>query len=131
LTGSAHEAQLTAAVARAMRAPAVDLAGRTSLGAMGALLSRARLLVTNDTGISHLAAALRVPSVVVFTASDPARWAPLDARLHRRVAVHPIECRPCGHKLCPVGHPCSLGIEPRQVLAAVEGLLGEERAHAA
>lgn len=85
LTGTADEAPIAALVERAMRWPALNLAGRTGLGAMAAMLSRARLLVTNDTGVSHLAAALRVPSVVIFLASDPRRWAPLDRRLHRVV----------------------------------------------
>jgi ADP-heptose:LPS heptosyltransferase len=47
------------------------------------LLSRARLLVCNDTGVSHLAAALRVPSIVISTGQNPARWAPINAALHR------------------------------------------------
>src|SRR5690606_6854777 len=64
LTGTADESPTTAAVARWMSTPAIDLAGRTSLGAMAALLQGARLVVCNDTGISHLAAALGVPSVV-------------------------------------------------------------------
>ena len=85
LTGGAAEVDLTAAIARRMSAPALDLAGRTSLGALAALLQDARLLVCNDTGVSHLAAALRTPSVVVFSASDPARWAPLDRRRHHVV----------------------------------------------
>lgn len=105
LSGTEAEAPVTAEVAGAMRAPALDLAGRTSLGALGALVENARLLVTNDTGVSHIAAALGVPSVVVFTASDPRRWAPLDGALHRSVTA-------------PV-------IRPELVLAEVERLLGE------
>ena len=105
LSGVEAEAPITAEVADAMSAPAVDLAGRTSLGGLGALLEHARLLVTNDTGVSHMAAALRVPSVVVFTASDPRRWAPLDGALHRVVTA-------------PV-------IRPEQVVAEVDRLLGE------
>ncbi len=86
LTGSAAEQPLTAAVAGHMRAPVLDLAGRTGLGALAALLQGARLLICNDTGVSHLAAALRTPSVVIFLASDQARWAPLDRTRHRVVA---------------------------------------------
>ncbi len=85
LTGTESERKLTASVARLMKAKAIDLAGQTGLGALAALLSNARLLVCNDTGVSHLAAALRVPSVVVFTSTDPARWAPLDGDRHRAV----------------------------------------------
>ncbi len=86
LTGAREESDLVAAVAAAMRARAVNLAGRTSLGALALLLKHARLLICNDTGVSHLAAALAVPSVVLFTGSDPQRWAPLNQRIHRVVA---------------------------------------------
>jgi ADP-heptose:LPS heptosyltransferase len=87
LTGSAGERGLTRRVAKAMRRPSIDLAGRTTIGALAVLLSNARLLVCNDTGISHIAAALHIPSVVVFTNSDPGRWAPLNISLHRAVAA--------------------------------------------
>jgi ADP-heptose:LPS heptosyltransferase len=87
LTGSRDEQPLTQAVAAAMKAPVLDLAGRTSLGALAALLYGSRLLVCNDTGVSHLAAALRVPSVVVFhLLSECEGWPPLDHVLHRVVA---------------------------------------------
>ncbi|HZW21138.1 glycosyltransferase family 9 protein [Noviherbaspirillum sp.] len=83
LTGSAKEADLTAAVAEHMRNPARDTASPLSIGAMAALMSRARLLVCNDTGVSHIAAGLRLPSVVVFSKADMQRWAPLDQERHR------------------------------------------------
>jgi ADP-heptose:LPS heptosyltransferase len=88
LTGTQGERPLTEAVARAATAPVHDLTGATSLGALGALVAGARLVVSNDTGVAHVAAALRAPSVVVVTASDPERWAPLDRELHR-VVVRP------------------------------------------
>jgi ADP-heptose:LPS heptosyltransferase len=105
LTGSRDETELTRAVTAAMRANSLDLAGRTSLGAVAALLRGARLLVCNDTGVSHLAAALRVPSVVVLPQrSEPESWPPLDHVRHR-VA--------CG----------VTGVEPARVLAEAEDLL--------
>jgi ADP-heptose:LPS heptosyltransferase len=86
LTGSAGEADLTRAVAGAMSAPALDLAGRTSLGALAALLADARLLVCNNTGVSHLGAAVGGPSVILFhEESERARWAQLDTERHRAV----------------------------------------------
>ncbi len=91
LTGSAGEAPVTAAVASAMSAPALDLAGRTGLGPLALLLRGARLLVTNDTGVSHLAAATRTPSVVVFLAAEPGRWAPLDRARHRAVVSRRLQ----------------------------------------
>jgi ADP-heptose:LPS heptosyltransferase len=87
VTGEPAEAELTASVARAIPG-AVDLGGETSLDAMAAVVQRATLVVTNDTGVSHLADALRVPSVVVFANDDGTRrrrWAPLDATLHQPV----------------------------------------------
>ena len=83
LTGSASEAALTAEVARHMSTPARDTAVPLSIGAMAALMSRARLLLCNDTGVSHMAAGLRLRSVVIFSKADMQRWAPLDQQHHK------------------------------------------------
>jgi ADP-heptose:LPS heptosyltransferase len=112
LTGTAAEAGLTRAVAAAVPGDCLDLAGRTSLAGVAALLSGARLLVSNDTAVSHLAAALRVPSVVVSTGDNPARWAPADGRLHR------VLCDPAG-------------VRPGEVLAEADDLLGRPPPRAA
>jgi ADP-heptose:LPS heptosyltransferase len=82
-TGSANEVDLAQAVAERMRTPARIAAGPISIGAMAALMAGARLLVCNDTGVSHIAAGLRLPSVVVFSKADIRRWAPADSILHR------------------------------------------------
>lgn len=83
LTGTAGEAPLTAAVAGWMRTAALDAAAPISIGAMAALMSRSRLLISNDTGVSHIAAGLRLNSVVIFSKADIQRWAPLDKQRHR------------------------------------------------
>ncbi|MFL5679425.1 MAG: glycosyltransferase family 9 protein [Chloroflexota bacterium] len=108
LTGTEHERDVTAAVARAMTTPPIDLAGRTKLDTLAAVLRGASVLVCNDTGVSHLAAALRVPSVVVFRDSSVERWAPLDRERHR-VATGPV----------------------RQVLSEARRLLRRSEPHAA
>ena len=83
LTGSDQERSLTTTVRRLMDAPAMDLAGMTNLGEFAAVISAIDLLVTNDTGASHVAAATGTPSVVLFGPTRPDRWAPLDRRRHR------------------------------------------------
>ncbi|RPJ39614.1 MAG: LPS biosynthesis glycosyltransferase, partial [Chloroflexi bacterium] len=85
VTGSEDERELTRAVTAGMSTPALDAAGLTSLGVLALLLADAALLVSNDTSVSHLAAAYRTPSVILFTVSDPARWRPLNHDLHRAI----------------------------------------------
>jgi ADP-heptose:LPS heptosyltransferase len=89
LTGSAQEADLTAEVAAYMHHEPIDAAAAAaaaapiSIGAMAALMRDARLLLCNDTGVSHIAAGLKLKSVVIFSKADIARWAPLDRHMHR------------------------------------------------
>lgn len=128
LTGSQEEIALTADVASHMRyGRPVNLAGETTLGTLGALILRARLLVANDTGVSHIAAALETPSVIIACGSDVERWAPEDRRLHR-VLWFDVDCRPCMHVDCPIGHPCAVGVGVEPVLAQCHDLLEQPAA---
>jgi ADP-heptose:LPS heptosyltransferase len=87
LTGTTGEAELTGAVVRAMQAAALDLAGRTTLAELAALVRGAEVVVCNDTGVSHLAVAVGTPSLVVFTATSPSRWGPPQDGRHLSVEV--------------------------------------------
>lgn len=122
LTGGPGEAALAAELQSLMTKPCVNLAGRTSLWTLGALVARARLVLCNDTGISHIAAALATPSVVVASGSDVARWRPLGRGSHH-VLWQAMECRPCHHAQCPNGQACALAVGVAEVAAACEGRL--------
>lgn len=117
LTGGTPEVELIESVADQMEEDAIVMAGRTDLWSLAALLEGAAGLVCNDTGLSHLATALKTPSVVVSCGSDIERWSPLDRERHRVVAAVP-ECRPCMHRDCPHGHECATAVSVEQVLQA-------------
>lgn len=122
LTGTDQEADVVAAVQRAMHQRAINMAGRTSLWSLGALIEHARLVVCNDTGVSHIAAALHTPSVVVSCGSEVPRWAPLDATLHP-VLWQDLPCRPCAHVQCPLDHDCARAITAEAVWHQVSSRL--------
>ena len=124
LTGVPGEREISAAVRDRMRAPAVDLTGTTSLGGLAALLRDCALLVGNDTGSAHLAAAVGARSVTVFLPGDPVRWAHPGPR-HRAV-VADVECAPCPHLVCPIDFRCAASVRPGDVIATARELLGQD-----
>jgi ADP-heptose:LPS heptosyltransferase len=83
LTGVASERPVVTQLASHLSYDAADLCGATNLGSLGALVASAAVVICNDTGISHVAAALKTPSVVLSTSDNPARWSPVNHRLHR------------------------------------------------
>ena len=121
LTGVPGERGISAALRERMRAPATDLTGATSLGGLAALLRDGAVLVGNDTGTAHLAAAVGARSVTVFLAGDPVRWAHAGPR-HRAV-VADVPCAPCPHLECPIDFRCAGSVRPPDVLAAVRDVL--------
>jgi ADP-heptose:LPS heptosyltransferase len=122
LTGGAPELPLARALESCMTTTPVNLVGRTSLWTLGALIERSACVVCNDTGVSHIAAALRRPSVVISSGADVARWAPLDRRRHA-VLWHDMPCRPCQEAVCPRSSSCADAVDVDTVMQAITGLL--------
>ncbi|MFM6990641.1 MAG: lipopolysaccharide heptosyltransferase II [Rhodoferax sp.] len=114
LLGSAKDAPVGAEIAQAVQAagsgPCLDLSGRTGLADALALVSAARAVVSNDSGMMHVAAAFGVPQVAIFGSSNPRHTPPLSA--HARVVwlkddprYQPaLDCAPCYERVCPLGH---------------------------
>ncbi|HEX3934640.1 MAG TPA: glycosyltransferase family 9 protein [Puia sp.] len=85
VTGTKDETAIVEEVIRQMRRPAINLAGQTNLGAMGILIRDAYALISNCTGVSHMAAAFQTPSIVISMDGEPQRWGPLNKALHRTI----------------------------------------------
>lgn len=105
INGGPDEAQLVEEVRERMQAPAIDAAGLLSVGGLCALLSRARLLVSNDTGPAHLARALGVSTVTLYWIGNLHSYGPLSARLHRVGVSYRIHCPVCGASC--IGSQCA------------------------
>jgi ADP-heptose:LPS heptosyltransferase len=129
VTGTLGEAAITRAVREGMQAPSVDLTARLTLGMLAAVVEDAALVLCNDTGISHVAAAVSTRSVVVASGSEVARWAP-SARERHRVLWHDRPCRPCGFEICPTQHECARGVGVADVVATADALLDKAALHA-
>lgn len=124
MLGTADEAGEAGAVAQACsRARPVSLAGETDLPTLAALLRRSDALLTNDSGPMHLAAALGVPTVALFGATDPGLTGPYGEA--HRVFRSTCSLAPCFSRLClQESRPCSEGTPPDRVAEAVVAALG-------
>ena len=102
---------------------AVDLSGRTTLTGMGSLLQEMDLLVANDSGPVHLAAALGIPVLCVYGPTDPARTGPYGQG--HTVLTADVDCRPCFSRSCRRdGIPCLSGVTPGKVAETALNMLG-------
>lgn len=125
LTGGPDDRALTAAVAGPLSAPALDLAGQTSIGALAAVLARCDLVLGPDSGALHLAVAVGTPTVHLFGPASVVKfgpWGPADR--HRVVSAGP-RCARCGDlsPSRPRGAACMLAIGVEEVVAAALALL--------
>jgi heptosyltransferase-2 len=123
LSSSPREREIITAVRSHMRQPSVDLsAAGMTLGSLKEIIRRCDLMITNDTGPRHIAAALDVPVVSIFGPTDPA-WTEIYYPKERQIAVK-VFCGPCQKKICPLDHRCMTLATPDLVWAAAMDLLG-------
>jgi len=128
MIGTAADAATASKVARVFHAGAAgqhrrlaSLVGKTDLPTLAGVLANCRALVTNDSGAMHLAAACGVAVTAVFGPTDERATRPLGDG--HTIIAHPVWCRPCMLRECPLDHRCMLGIAPADVTAAARRIL--------
>ena len=108
----------------AERSHCYNLAGGTSLGEAIELMSCADLVLSNDSGLMHIAAALQKPLAVIFGSTSPEHTPPLGQQVS--IISNKIECSPCFERECPkVHHKCLRELMPQQVMLALDELMAQ------
>ena len=122
MVGSAAFAPAAIAVARASNGTRLlNLVGRTDLPMLAGVLSQCRTIVTNDSGAMHLAGAAGVAVTAVFGPTDDKATHVLGEA--HAVLTHPVWCRPCMLRECPLDHQCMRGVGVPAVLASARRTL--------
>lgn len=126
LIGSDKDKPVADEIAARQEDTVLNLCGRTDLGAAIDLMSLAGVVVSNDSGLMHVASALGRPLVAIYGSSSADHTPPLNPGA--RIVKLDIECSPCFARTCPLGHfRCMNELKPELVLAAVDALAGGAR----
>ena len=128
LIGSGGELEVSEEVRLAMQTQPVSLTGQTDLSELVATLSVVDLLITNDTGPAHIAAALGTPTLVVFGPTNPLTTRPFSKT--SGIIRIPPDCAPCMLRDCPIDHRCMTAISPDDVFQRAGQMLANERRRA-
>ena len=119
--GSKDETDVSEDVTRRMRQKPIVLTGKTTLDQITAVLDRADLIVTNDTGPAHIGAALGRPTIVIFGPTNPLTTRPFAPEAV--ILRHPPDCAPCMLRDCPIDHRCMTAITVDEVFEQSHALL--------
>ena len=122
MIGSESERPIAEQIGARMKSPSAVLSGRTSLETLVGVLAESSLMITNDSGPMHIAAALGVPTVAVFGSTDERVTSPFGRRT--RVVKNPVECSPCLLRECPIDHRCMNGVSVDDVCRAARDVVG-------
>ncbi len=125
LVGSAAELDVSEAVSAQMSQRAINLTGKTNLAQLVSVLSLVDLLVTNDTGPAHIAAALGRPTLVIFGPTNPLTTRPFSP--YGEIVREPPDCAPCMLRDCPIDHRCMTAITPDDVFERARAHLCERQ----
>ena len=120
ITGGAGEAVIAAEIESALKGRCLNLAGRTSVRQLMAVIKRCNFFITNDSGPMHVAAAFAVPLVAVFGSTDHRTTYPYSE--NSVVVRKEIDCAPCLKRECPADHRCMTAVTADDVVAAAEKL---------
>ncbi len=121
--GSSSDARVAEEVATKMISRPAVLTGRTTLGQLMALIKKCRLLITNDSGPMHLAAALDVPQLAIFGSTSEIATGPLSRRAV--IIKSPVDCNPCFLRECPTDFRCMKGVSVERVLEEANKIMDE------
>lgn len=115
LLGSEKDVQTGAQIAHLVGKNCLNLCGQTTLQEVVDLMSIAQAVITNDSGLMHVAAALDKPLIAIYGSSDPLKTPPLSDEA-RIISLY-LKCSPCFQRICPLKHSnCLRDIKPEQVL---------------
>jgi heptosyltransferase-2 len=121
LIGSKDEIDVAAEVRQAMRYQPFDFTGKTELAGAIGILGAVDLVISNDTGPAHLAAALGRPTMVIFGPTNPLTTRPYSTAAE--IVRHPPDCAPCMLRDCPIDHRCMTAISVEEVFARALALV--------
>ncbi len=91
----------------------IDLTGLTSLAGAMAIIKNASIVITNDSGLMHLTAALGCPQIAIFGPTNPKRTCPYGNTTE--IIYHPVPCAPCKYRICPKDHTCMKAVKVEEV----------------